>query len=173
VGENGGRAMSHPSNVPEFGQQAEGQMYAARPGAYAVIFDAQDHIAVLETPRGCFLPGGGTEGDESPEETLLREVKEECGFEVGIMGRAGEAVEYVYTAGNEFGIRKECAFFGAMFGRECGAATEADHRLIWLAPREAQKRLAHDSQRWAVRQNFETGEASTNGKATSREDGQI
>lgn len=84
----------------------------------------------------------------------MREVREECGFAVSILGRVGEAVEYVYTPGNELGIRKECTFFAASFGEICVSATEADHTLIWLEVQEAEKKLAHGSQKWAVSQSF-------------------
>lgn len=158
--------------ILEFGQRIAGQVYVPRPGAYALIFDNAGRIAVFETPRGCYLPGGGAEGDESPEETLIREVKEECGFAVSILGRVGEAVEYVYTAGNEFGIRKECDFFAASFGSPNGAATETDHTLIWLEPPDAERRLAHGSQRWAVQQQFSKRNFSAEGREVTRKEGQ-
>ena len=138
---------------PEFGQRVPGQDYLPRPGAYALLFDARGHIAVLQTPLGCFLPGGGSEGSETPEETLVREVREECGLDVEMRRRIGEAVEYVYTPGNEIGIRKECVFFATNVGIARGAATEADHTLVWLEPQEAEVRLIHGSQQWAVRQS--------------------
>ncbi len=154
MGEDGGGVMSSPAKIPEFGQQIEGQYYAPRPGAYGLIFDASGRIAILETQSGCYLPGGGTEGSETPEETLVREVWEECGFSVEIIERVGEAAEYRFTAGHEFGVRKECVFFEATVGDGGGAATEADHALIWLEPHEAEKRLSHGSERWALRQHL-------------------
>ena len=137
-------------DIPEFGAREPGQQYDPRPGSYGLIWDDKGRIAVLQTPQGCFLPGGGSEGGETPEETLVREVREECGLDVAILGRVGEAAEYRYTASNEFGIRKECVFFTATVGKACGTATEDDHALIWLEPCEAENRLAHGSQRWAV-----------------------
>ena len=139
--------------IPEFGQRVPGQTYVPRPGSYALLFDAQGRIAVMETPHGGFLPGGGSEGSETPEETLVREVREECGFDVEMLRRIGEAVEYVYTPGNAEGIRKECVFFAANVGLAQGATTEADHVLAWLEPQEAEARLVHGSQQWAVRQS--------------------
>ena len=139
-------------NIPEFGERQHGQKYVPRPGAYALIFDARGCLAVMETPRGCFLPGGGREGSETPEEAVAREVQEECGFEISVGVRIGEAVEYVYTAGSEAGIRKECVFFQGVVVAGVGAATEADHVLVWLDPKEARRRLRHESQRWAVMQ---------------------
>ena len=137
-------------DIPEFGVREPGQRYDPRPGSYGLLSDDKGRIAVLQTPQGCFLPGGGTEGEESPEETLVREVREECGFVVSILGRVGEAIEYVHTIGSEFGIRKECVFFAATVGETCGMATEDDHVLIWLEPHDAKKRLTHGSQRWAM-----------------------
>ena len=142
--------MNEGTNIPEFGERQQGQKYVPRPGAYALIFDAHGRIAIIETPRGGFLPGGGSEGSETPEETLVREVREECGFEISVGVRVGEAVEYVHTAGNAEGIRKECVFFHATVAAGVGGATEADHVLVWLEPKEAQLRLGHESQRWAV-----------------------
>jgi len=149
-------ADDEQSGIPEFGSRTSGNVYVPRPGAYGLIFDDKGRIAVMETPRGCFLPGGGTEEGETPEETLIREVREECGFSVAIGRRLGEAAEYRDTLGHEFAIRKDCVFFAATVTSAGGAATEADHTLIWLEPQEVETRLAHGSQRWAVRLSCQT-----------------
>lgn len=140
------------SSIPEFGDRTPGKVYVPRPGAYGLIFDAKGRIAVTETPRGCFLPGGGLEAGETPKEALVREASEECGFRITIGRRLGEAAEYRDTPGHEFAIRKDCIFFAAQITSAGGAATEAGHTLIWLEPTEAETRLAHGSQQWAVRQ---------------------
>ncbi len=144
------------ASVPEFGGRTPGKVYVPRPGAYGLIFDDSGRIAVMETPRGCFLPGGGSEDSETPEETLLREVQEECGFRITVGRRLGEAAEYRDTPGHEFAIRKDCVFFAATVTGTGGAATEPDHTLLWLKPDEAETRLAHGSQQWAVRQSCQS-----------------
>lgn len=150
------KALNEGIGIPEFGERIQNQQYVARPGSYALITDTRGYLAVMETPRGCYLPGGGSEGSETPEETLVREVREECGFDVAIVRRIGEAIEYVYTPGNDAGIRKECVFLEATVATGRGAATEADHVLVWLEPQEAEARLAHGSQRWAVHEGQST-----------------
>ena len=50
-----------------------------RRGAYAVTLDPEGRIAVNRNPRGLFLPGGGIEAGETPEDALARELREECG----------------------------------------------------------------------------------------------
>jgi 8-oxo-dGTP diphosphatase len=143
--------------IPEFGDKQPGRVYVPRPGAYGLVSDGQGRIAVLQTPRGGFLPGGGIEAGESPEEALRREVREECGFGVTVGERLGEAAEYRCTEGHAFAIRKDCVFFAATLhtetAGETGAATEADHALRWLTPSEAEEQLAHGSQKWIVRQS--------------------
>ena len=142
--------MNGNLDIPEFGERIPGKVYVPRPGAYGIIVGNQGRIAVMKTPRGGFLPGGGSEGCETPEETLVREVREECGFEADIVKRIGEAVDYVFTAGNREGIRKECVFFLAIVLGSEGAATEADHVLTWLEPEAARAKLIQGSQQWAV-----------------------
>ncbi len=152
-----GWAEYRQKDMPEFGTRQAGQSYVPRPGSYALLFDAQGRVAVMETPRGGFLPGGGAEPGETAEETLAREVREECGFEIGGVSHVGEAVQYVYTPGSESGIRKECVFFRAgVIDAAAGSATEPGHRLLWLTPINAEHTLAHESQVWAVRRAIET-----------------
>ena len=55
-------------------------------GAYGLIIK-NDEIALIKKARGGYtglldIPGGGIEHGESPEETLIREIKEEAGADV-------------------------------------------------------------------------------------------
>ena len=61
-----------------FGRREKGQYYN-REGAYLITFSG-DRTAVVRTPRGYFLLGGGIQGDESDEECIRRECLEECGY---------------------------------------------------------------------------------------------
>ena len=107
-------------------------------------------LAVVRTPLGLFLPGGGQQGGEPPEQAALRELKEECGLLADLAGRIGVADEFVFSEAEATHFAKRSTFFRA---REAGAvgSPEPDHALLWIYPDEAEARLAHGSHRWAVR----------------------
>jgi 2-polyprenyl-3-methyl-5-hydroxy-6-metoxy-1,4-benzoquinol methylase/8-oxo-dGTP pyrophosphatase MutT (NUDIX family) len=122
-----------------------------RPSAYAVIRNTDGALAIVRTPRGCFLPGGGLITDETPEETITRETREECGLVVEPGSRIGKAVEIVHSPAQNTCFEKPSVFMSAelLFA---GPSSEPDHELIWLDPAVAIAVLSHESHRWAVRQ---------------------
>ena len=120
-----------------------------RPGGYAVIFSDRGEVAVVSTPLGVVLPGGGQNGDESPEDAAVREVEEECGLRITLGPRVGVADELVFAADEQTHYRKRCTFFLARVIGRSGPG-EPDHELVWLAPQDAVGMVLHGSQRWAV-----------------------
>jgi 8-oxo-dGTP diphosphatase len=137
--------------IPEFGPRNEGISYTLRPGAYAIVHNEAGEVAVVQTSAGLYLPGGGIEGSESPEEALLRETVEECGMVVQIEGWLGMADQLITLEAKELFICKRGSYYTASIaGWNHEAACEDDHELIWLAPEEAAERLVHESQRYMV-----------------------
>jgi predicted kinase/8-oxo-dGTP pyrophosphatase MutT (NUDIX family)/diadenosine tetraphosphatase ApaH/serine/threonine PP2A family protein phosphatase len=138
--------------VPAFGQRVDGEQYTDRPGAYGVIRDEAGRIAVVQADGAVYLPGGGADPGETPEQTLRREAREECGWDAEVIGGSvGRAVQHVTTrSGKHFA--KQCTYFQARFlpGTEC-TPTEADHALMWLNVDEALRRLVLDADVWAVK----------------------
>ena len=146
-------ALDQSPGLPEFGHKVAGRHYRLRPGAYAVIVDGERRVAVMRTGRGCYLPGGGSEPGESPEATLRREVREECGREIDILGKVGEAMDYV-SAGLDGDFVKHGVFFVAGFGTVSCAAVETDHTVVWLSSAEAEVALSNRSHAWAVQRTL-------------------
>lgn len=136
--------------VPAFGERPPDADVRDRPGAYALLFDADGRIAVMVTPRGHYLPGGGCDPGESREDALRREVIEECGLACRAMRHLGDADEYVHAPAEASWFRKRGAFFAVEAGAAMAAPAETDHRLRWMAPADAAARLSHGSQRYAV-----------------------
>jgi 8-oxo-dGTP diphosphatase len=135
--------------VPEFGEKLPGADYIFRAGGYLIVSNSRGEIAVVFTPQGFFLPGGGQDGGETPAQAAVRETAEECGLHVQLGGLIGTADELVFAPSEGKYYRKRCAFFRAELV-ECAADGEADHQLVWLTAAQAARRLCHRSQVWAV-----------------------
>jgi 8-oxo-dGTP pyrophosphatase MutT (NUDIX family) len=135
--------------MPTFGAPEPEIVYTERRAAYVVIVNEQEAIATVEFRGKFFLPGGGSLPDETPENTVVREVREELAAEVRLIRKIGEAVQYFYAALDDQHYRMRAVFFAAEFAGEPEGLGE--HRLCWLPTAEAGQALYHECQTWAVR----------------------
>lgn len=138
------RAFADPL---EFGHREPGVDYALRPGGYAVVLRAGT-LAMLETPAGRLLPGGGCESGETAERAAIREALEECGLRIALRATLGTADELVFSRSEQRHFRKRGTFFLAEVLAYDGPG-EPDHCLLWR-PWDEVARLRHGSHRWAV-----------------------
>ena len=144
-------------DTPVFGSPPAGAPAVVRPSAYGVVIDAAGNIAVVRTPQGLFLPGGGIEPGETPRAAVAREVLEECGLDVRVGSWAVRAVDFVYSPTEHTHFEKRSTFFDAHPSGRLTAAQEPDHHLEWIPPRVAVASLAHPSHRWAVEEWLDRG----------------
>jgi len=144
------------TNIREFGIRLAGKDYIDRPGVYAVIENDHKQIAVIETGKGYFLPGGGVNSGETEVEALKREILEEIGYQVLALTEMGEAIEYInaFADGKYYQIYSR--FYKAHIGAKIGEGMEKDQRLVWLGQGEALKLLVRQSQAWAIRSMAKT-----------------
>ncbi len=130
----------------QFGTPLAGTTYTDRPGAYAVAV-IEGRVLVVETPMGSFLPGGGVMGNETPEETLRREVDEETGYSIVALRRLGSARQIVGGRINKV----ETFFIVDLTGQGVAQAKpEPDHRPRWVSVEEAILGLREEAQVWAL-----------------------
>jgi len=137
-------------DVPEFGTREPGATYRPRPGAYAIVRDGQGRVAVVNERDRLFLPGGGIDAGETPQEALLREIREECGYHARITGTLGKGMQY-YVHRKEGPVAIEATWFTAEFLQPTSEPCETGCELLWMTPEEAQERLYRESERWLVR----------------------
>ncbi len=142
--------MSDWDEVPVFGEREAGVQYTLRPGAYALIASLDGQVAVVRTSVGTFLPGGGIDPGETPEEAVVREAIEECALLIRTGAWMTHAVQFVYSIKEKQYFEKQSTFFDATIESEASTRGEPDHELVWLTPDAAQKELSHKSHGWAV-----------------------
>lgn len=129
----------------------EGCPYVIRPSAYVLVRNSSGEIAIVRTATGVFLPGGGIETGETPEQAVVREAMEECGFVLRECRSLANAIEIVYSATENACFEKRSTFFTADL-REVTLAQEPDHDLLWLKPGDAMDMVSHGSHRWIIDQ---------------------
>ena len=135
-----------------------------------MIRDARGRIAVVRTPNGVFLPGGGLEPGEAARDAAEREAREECGFVVCVADEIGVADQYVFAPVERQRFAKRSRFFRA---QRIGSApsSEPDHRVEWMAQEAAEAAMAHASHAWALAldaaQLGRDGEAGGAGEASA------
>jgi 8-oxo-dGTP pyrophosphatase MutT (NUDIX family) len=110
----------------KFGKLVASATYVHRPGGYAVVFNTAGGVAVVCTLQGLFLPGGGQEDAETPEQAAVREAYEECGLRIWLGPHLGTADEFVFAAEEGVYYRKHCTFFHAEVVRQEDRG-ETDH----------------------------------------------
>jgi 8-oxo-dGTP diphosphatase len=125
-----------------------------------VMPDGVKLVIVRRTRYGDWvLPKGKPDGDETLEQTALREVKEETGCEARIVG-GSYTIEY-----NVRRVRKVVTFYQMAFVAD---GFDVDPweiaQVMWMSPSEALARLTYNTEREIVRSAYPpaaVGAAST------------
>ena len=142
--------MTDWKTVPTFGVPDSRLPRVIRPSAYGLIAGSPDQLAVVRTPTGVYLPGGGIQGTESPEATVCREAQEECGLTIRLSPWRRAAIDHVTAPREAAHFEKRNTFCGATVIAAPAEPAEADHLLTWVMPAEALSVLTPPSHRWAV-----------------------
>jgi len=132
-------------------QPEKDKKYIKRPGAYGIIKNVDNLIAVVKIKTGFFLPGGGIEDGESPDECLRRECLEEIGATISTLNNFAYGNYYFHSITLNTDIESEGYFFTCKIDKFLEIETEIDHELVWMEPEKAILSLYLDNQREAVR----------------------
>lgn len=132
-----------------FGIRDDSKEYYDRIGAYLIA--AQDNkIAVVETPKGCFLLGGKIEENENHIDCIKRECLEEIGCSVIVDDYICSAE--AYCVHDKIGYSHPVQYYySGKIVQKLKAPIENDHKLKWLELEKAETELVVEQQIWAVR----------------------
>ena len=137
------------SHAPIFGSPVAGVAYEQRLAAYAVIRNRAGAVAAVHVPAGYWLPGGGALPGETPDTTVVREVREELGYALHLIGKIGEAVQYFFAAAGRYYVMR-AVFFRAEFAE--GLRGPAEYEVCWLDVSHPARLFFHACHDWAVHQ---------------------
>jgi 8-oxo-dGTP diphosphatase len=126
-----------------FGARLRNVVYLDRPGAYAVIFGNGRQFAFVRGKNGwLFLPGGGIARGELSERALVREVIEEIGWTVRILGLIGRATQLVFVEGEGHFAIRAIYLRATLVARRRG---QCENEIVWLSAAAATPCLARES----------------------------
>ena len=141
--------MENWDNVRVFGERPAGKSCVVRASAYAVI-ESNGTVAVVRTDAGFFLPGGGIDGTETPEQAAIREALEECGLVIRPANWRERAIQIVYSRSENRVFEKRSTFVDVCFFECRSRGFEDSHELEWLDFETACRLLSHESHAWAT-----------------------
>jgi 8-oxo-dGTP diphosphatase len=127
-----------------------GVVYEQRYAAYVVMRNSAGAVAAVHVPAGYWLPGGGMLPGETPEETVVREVREELGGTLRLVCKIGEAMQYFFAASEGRYYAMQAVFFRAELVE--GPRDAAEYELCWLDVSFPGPWFFHACHDWAVRQ---------------------
>ena len=125
--------------------------YEDRPGAYGMLIDDDNLIAVIRIDTSYFLPGGGIDDGESPESCLSREVKEELGISVLEYEAVGEAIEHIYSPTMRKHYKIHGYYFRITNHITMHAPIDTDHTVCWVDASDALLHLQRPGQTFMLR----------------------
>ena len=136
--------------MPSFGEILPHIEYREREAVYGIVMNESNQIALIRTPRGYFLPGGGIESGEEHVPCLAREFIEETGFSVVVEGYLTSACLYGLTPRQNTYLKMVGHFYQVQMTEKVSVPIEEDHELVWHHAHETPQLLKLEHQAWAV-----------------------
>lgn len=136
----------------ECGNKIEGIKCRERIGAYALILDSDNKIALVKRDNNYFLPGGGVEKDETYEECLKRECSEEIGYNLEIGEYIGKLINYTKAVKRDEYLKLVGHFYIGKLLDMNNLKIEEDHELIWVTIKEAAEKMQEEFHVHAIRE---------------------
>lgn len=134
-----------------FGTKLEGQTYRERQAVYGLLINDKNQLAIVKTPRGNFLPGGGLKNEENHNDCLKREFLEETGLVIEVGDYLGSAILYDFGPIIQQYLKMVGHFYEVNFTGLMQEKIEDDHELVWIDRVVAERSMLLEHQSWAIK----------------------
>lgn len=133
--------------------EKENEKYIDRIGAYLIPIK-DNKIAVIKTPKGYFLLGGGLDNNESDIDCIKRECLEEIGYNVKNIKQICSAEAYCINSKIGYFHPIQRYYLGEII-EKIQEPIELDHKLMWVNYKDLIGNMFSDMQSWAIQQAVE------------------
>jgi 8-oxo-dGTP diphosphatase len=129
-----------------------GVQYTQRPSVYGILTDLTGRVAVLEEAGQYYLPGGGIEKNETPEEGLKRELIEEMGCQMDVYQFLGQTIDYFLSYKEPVYYCIPASYYLVGNFQIVQKPTEGIYVVHWMDVAEVIPRMARQGFAWAVKE---------------------
>jgi 8-oxo-dGTP diphosphatase len=127
-------------------------VYRPRQAVYACLVDAALRVACVRSDFGLlYLPGGGMEAGETPQEALARELREEIGHRLERATEIGCLRELYTTPNGQKHYDQTSRYYRVETAAVPAWSEAAETTLLWIEPETFAAEAAYQSHVEAVR----------------------
>lgn len=139
------------------GEKIEDKEYEIRRTAYALVFNDKGELAVEYIKKYSMynLIGGAVEGNETTQETIVRECKEEIGHTLNNIKYVCDLGCYYYFDILDKYELSIMDFYKANMGEKVCEPIEEDNELVWVNPEEIVDKMYFEYHRYIIKEYLE------------------